>query len=90
MLNAVEKRIEPDLMLNPSLVNIRYRHVIKEGIHYYIIFNEQETLVTTKVKVPLKGKQYWLDEINATAKPVQPDKPVEFEPHELKIFMVKE
>jgi hypothetical protein len=90
LMTAVEKRIQPDLLLNPSSVNIRYRHVLKEGIHYYLIFNEEETSVTTKVKIPLKGKQYWLDEINASAKPVQPDKPVEFEPHELKILMVKE
>jgi hypothetical protein len=90
LMTAVEKRIQPDLMLNPSSTNIRYRHVLKEGIHYYMIFNEEATSVTTKVKIPLKGKQYWLDEINASSQPVQQDKPVEFEPHELKILMVKE
>jgi len=90
LLNAIEKLFEPDLKLNPSSANIRYRHVVKEGIHYYILFNEEETSVTTEVKVSVKGKQYWLDEFSAEARKVQKDKPVEFEPHELKIMMVKE
>ena len=90
LLTAIEKRIQPDLMLNPASTNIRYRHVVKEGIHYYMIFNEEGTSVTTEVKIPLKGKQYWLNQINASAKPVQNGKPVEFQPHELKILMVKE
>jgi len=87
---SIEKRIEPDLLLNPSSVNIRYRHVLKEGIHYYILFNEQETSVTTKVKIPLKGVQYWLDEITAVGQKAKIDEPIEFEPHELKILMAKE
>jgi len=46
--------------------------------------------VTTEVKVSVKGKQYWLDEFSAEARKVQKVKPVEFEPHELKILMMKE
>ena len=87
---AVNKLVKPDLLLNPSSENIRYRHVIKNGIHYYILFNEQETPVKTELKVPVKGNQYWLDEFTAEALKVQINKPVDFEPHELKILMVEE
>ncbi len=90
LLTALEKLVEPDLGLNPRSENIRYRHVIKEGIHYYMLFNEEATSVTTKVQVPLKGRQYWLDATTATAKKVAKDEPVEFQPHELKILMVVE
>ena len=37
-----------------------------------------------------QGKQYWLDEFKAEARKAQKGEPVEFEPHELKILMVKE
>jgi len=87
---AVNKLVKPDLLLNPTSENIRYRHVIKNGIHYYILFNEDETAVRTEVKIPVNGNQYWLDEFSGEALKVQKDKPVDFEPHELKILMVEE
>ena len=87
---AVNKLVKPDLLLNPTSENIRYRHVIKNGIHYYILFNEEETAVKTEVKIPIKGSQYWLDEFSGEAQIFQKANPVDFEPHELKILMVKE
>jgi hypothetical protein len=89
LLSAFEKLVEADLMLNPSSENIRYRHVIKHGVHYYILFNEAETAVRTKVKIPVKGDQYWLDEFRGDALIFQKDKLVDFEPHELKILMAE-
>lgn len=90
LLIAMENLAEPDLTLNPRSDNIRYRHVIKDAIHYYFLFNEEETSVATEVKVSVIGNQYWLDEFNAEAKKVQKGETVKFEPHELKILMVKE
>jgi hypothetical protein len=87
---VLNKLVKPDLLLNPSFENIRYRHVIKNGIHYYILFNEEETAVNAEVKIPVNGNQYWLDEFSGEARKVQKGKPVDFEPHELKILMVKE
>jgi hypothetical protein len=87
---AVNKLVKPDLLLNPTSENIRYRHVVKNGIHYYILFNEEETAVRTEVKIPVNGKQYWLDEFSGEARKIQKDKPVDFEPHELKILMIED
>lgn len=87
---ALNKLVKPDLLLNPTSENIRYRHVVKNGFHYYILFNEKETAVSTEVKIPVKGNQYWLDEFSGEARKVQKDKPVDFEPHELKILMIEE
>ncbi len=86
---AVNKLVKPDLMLNPTSENIRYRHVIKNGVHYYILFNEEETPVRTEVKILVEGDMYWLDEFSGEARKVQKGKLVDFEPHELKIVMVK-
>lgn len=87
---AVNKLVKPDLLLTPSSENIRYRHVVKYGIHYYILFNEEETAVKTKVRIPVSGSQYWLDEFTGKALKAEMDKPVDFDPHELKILMVEE
>jgi len=87
---ALNKLIKPDLILNPSSENIRYRHVIKNGIHYCLLFNEEESFVRTKVHIPLKGNQYWLDQFTGEAREFQKNTLVEFEPHELKILMTEE
>lgn len=87
---AFSKLVKPDLLLNPSSENIRYRHVVKNGFHYYILFNEEETAVSTEVIIPVNGNQFWLDEFSGEARKVQKGKPVDFKPHELKILMIEE
>ena len=81
--------IEPDISLLPATENIRYRHVIKNDIDYYILFNEEETTVATTIDIPVKGEQWWLDEFTAKATDVQDGESVTFFPHELKILMVR-
>jgi hypothetical protein len=89
LVAAVDKLVEPDVKLVPSTKNIRYRHVIKEGVHYYILFNEEDSEVLANISVSAKGKQWWLDEFTAESKEVKKGKPVVFKPHELKILMVE-
>ena len=90
LVSALKKQLVPDLILNPSSENIRYRHVMKDGIHWYILFNEEETPVKTQFKIQLKGQPFWLDEFSGAAFSAQLEEPVDFDPHELKILMVKE
>ena len=64
--------------------------MIKDDVHYYILFNEEETSVKTGIKIPVKGNLYWLDEFTGKANAVKVNNAVDFEPHELKILMVEE
>ena len=90
LIMALRKQLKPDLKLTPHTENIRYRHVIKEGVHYYILFNEEETPVKTEIKIPVIGAQYWLDEFTGKANAFEVNNSVDFEPHELKILMIEE
>ena len=89
LLTAFDKLVVPDLMLNPASGNIRYRHVVKNGVHYYMLFNEEETVVRAEVRIPVKGGMYWLDELTGESLQFQKELPVDFAPHELKILMVE-
>jgi hypothetical protein len=89
LLRVVDKLIQPDLSLQPSSKNIRYRHVIKGGLHYYMLFNEEDTPVSTILNLSAVGEQWWLDEFTAEANQVENGKPVVFQPHELKILLVQ-
>ena len=89
LLTTVDILIQPDLILLPSSKNIRYRHVIKGGLHYYILFNEEDTPVSTKLSLSVEGKQWWLDEFTGEASKVQKGEPSAFQAHELKILIVE-
>jgi hypothetical protein len=89
LVTSIENLIESDITLSPASKGIRYRHVVKENTHYYIIFNEGEEAVQTKIGVSAKGKQWWLNETNAEAREANLDEEISFQPHELKILMVK-
>ena len=90
LMAAIDKLIKPDIILSPTSESIRNRHIIKDGIHYYILFNEEEYLVSTSISIPLTGKYYWLDPSSAVIKKFSGKKETVFEPHELKILMIRQ
>lgn len=89
LISEIDKGLAPDLNLNPASKNIRYRHVLKNNQHYYLLFNEENTPVTTTLNISAKGKRWWLDESTAEATRAEMEQPVTFKPYELKVLMVK-
>ncbi len=88
LISAIDKIIAPDLFLTFASENIRYRHVVKGNDHYYILFNEEESDVTTTLKIPVQGNRQFLNPVTAEAVHVNEDEIVHFKPHELKILRV--
>jgi hypothetical protein len=90
LIDEIDKLVIPDLDLNPASEDIRYRHVIKDRTHYYILFNEVNSIVSTVLNTSEEGESWWLDEYSADATRATTGQPVNFQPYELKILMVKE
>jgi len=90
LIAEIDELIAPDLSLQSASKNIRYRHVIKDNHHYYLLFNEENTPVTTSLNISVNGKKWWLDEFTAEAMEADMDKPVTFIQHELKVLLIKE
>ena len=67
LITEIDKGLAPDLNLYPASKNIRYRHVIKNNLHYYLLFNEENSPVSTSLNISVKGKRWWLDEHTAEA-----------------------
>jgi hypothetical protein len=40
LINAIDEKISPDFSITPPLTELRYRHVVKERINYYLLTNE--------------------------------------------------
>jgi len=93
LINAVSKITSPDIILEPGSANIRYRHVHKDGIDYYLLFNEenQELRTGISLRVPdsyREGVRQWIDLYSLKVTLSEKGELVVFKPHEMKILMV--
>jgi hypothetical protein len=90
LLRSIDQLIPADVTLKPASENIRYRHVIKGGRHFYIFFNEESASVTATIGLANSGKRQWLDTFTGKATDAAAERPVTFAPHELKLLYASE
>jgi hypothetical protein len=90
LAREINRLTKPDILLEPASENIRCRHVIKDGRHFYLLFNEESTPVEATIEIPVKGARQWLNPFTAEASSAPADEPVVFKPHEMKILTVPE
>lgn len=53
--------LERDLQLEPPSNDLRYAHVVKSGMHFYLLTNEGEQPIETMVTYRCQGKPEWFD-----------------------------
>lgn len=87
LLTALSRITSPDIVLDPASEDIRVRHVIKEGIDYYILFNENGNTVTATPGLPVKGPFLIIDPYTLKSHQLSADEIITFQPHEIKILM---
>jgi hypothetical protein len=87
-IKAIDNKTLPDIYLTTASEDIRYRHIVKGGDHYYIIFNEGSGEVSTNLKTRAKGNRQLLNPVTADAFYLSEDEVISFKPHELKILRV--
>jgi hypothetical protein len=90
LISAIDRLISPDLQLTTPSHNIRYRHIIKGNDHFYILFNEEETDVSTKIQIPVTGNRMFLNPFTAEALYFNENDEINFKPHEIKILFVND
>jgi hypothetical protein len=83
------KLIKPDLLVNPGSQNIRGRHVLKGGLDYYILFNEENSEVTTRISTPFKTSGQWFNPYTSEVSVAKPGQEINFKPYELKVLIIK-
>jgi hypothetical protein len=88
LVDAIDALVAPDLTLAPRSKDIRYRHVVKGGRHFYILFSEESETVTVKITVAPRGQRQWWDIATANVAAADADQAVTFQPHELKLLCV--
>jgi len=76
----------PMSSFSPSSENIRVRHIVKGGDHYYMLFNEDGGKIQTHLTFSEKGGFEWLDPKTGRATLGSPLDPVSFGKHEFKLL----
>ena len=87
---ALKTIINPDISLSPPSEAIRYRHIEKEGDGYYMLFNEDNKEVRTKISLdPKEGITEWVDQYTGTVTESVSNEEVVFKPYEMKLLLIK-
>ena len=53
--------IERDVTASPAADALRYVHLVRDGIHFYLLVNEGEGAVATELTVRYRGAAEWFD-----------------------------
>lgn len=61
LLALLDERIAPDLRCQPATPTLRYRHVVKDGEHWYLLFNEGSDPIDTALTLGAAGVRYGVD-----------------------------
>jgi hypothetical protein len=87
-IELLRKTVSPDLVLDPPASGIRYRHIVKKGVHFYMIFNEVNSPVQCRVNTSVKGVREWWNPLTTERVTSIENEIVSFDPFEMKILCV--
>jgi hypothetical protein len=88
LLNSIQKLVLSDVIIFPKNENIRIRHTIKNGYHFYMLFNEGETDTLITVQFSLMGKRLLLNSSSNAATEIDAGAHLIIESHQLKVIMI--
>jgi hypothetical protein len=88
LVAAIDRLVRPDVALQPASREIRYRHVTKAGRDFYLLFNEGDTPVSTRVTPSATGRATWLDPSSGQMAEAAANEPARFQAHQMRVLMV--
>lgn len=87
-VEAIDKRIAPDVRVSPGTLDLRVRHVQKGGTDYYLLFNEGGADLELRLNLSAKGGWALLDPAAGGQEPVPADRPLRLSKHALQVLAV--
>jgi hypothetical protein len=87
LVRRLDTLAPPDVQASPPAPGLRLRHVIKDGRHVYMLFNERATPVETRVQPGVGGAWLHFDVWTGTATPLDLNKPVRLTGHEMCVIV---
>ena len=86
LIAAIDRLVPVDLRVEPPQPNLRYRHVVKDGSDYYLLFNEGREPMRFTVAVATHGAMWLLDPYRGTQAAFNPSMPVELDGYATRVL----
>jgi hypothetical protein len=90
LIRSLQKQVRPDVRIFPQNRDIRIRHVVKDGLNYYLLFNEGEAECFAQVEFSVKGRRHEWDAVLLDFKERKRQEIVRLPAHQIKVIMVEE
>jgi hypothetical protein len=87
-LAAVERLATRDVRLSPAQASVRTRHVVRDGVDYYLFFNEGGADVSAGLEVAARGRRLWLNPWRGAALADADVRRLQLAPHETRVLRV--
>ncbi len=87
LIDEIDRLVPVDLSVDPPSDDIRYRHVVKDGAHVYIICNEGVAPVTTRVQVAARGERSWIDPFEGVHSEARADLSLTLTPYTIRLLL---
>jgi hypothetical protein len=68
LLSEVDRRSVSDVTCNPASPDLRIRHVVKEERHWYMLFNEGEKPLLTRLVCSIGGEKILIDPLDGSSR----------------------
>lgn len=88
-IRKLDELAPPDVKVSPPAPDLRLRHVVKEGLDWYILFNEGESDIRFKLGTKTTGTRVLLDPQTAAGRQLAPDAEIALAPHAVHVLAVK-
>lgn len=90
LLERIDALIPPDIRLKPACPALRVRHVVKSGVHAYLLFNEGGDALESTVCLSVPGKRSLYDPVADTLEHPDPGQPLRLAGHQLMAILVED
>lgn len=88
LLQKINSLISLDVSVAPAIPDLRVHHVVKDIVHYYIVFNEGQEHITFRLTTSVEGQRFLLDPQTGRQNAVDSDALLQMQPHELKVLKI--
>jgi len=78
-----------DLQATPSAPALRLRHVVKDQVHYYLLFNEQRHPLEARLRLAEPGQRLLFDPLTGQAEPLPESGLLRLDGYTLKVLLTE-
>jgi hypothetical protein len=87
LVRRIDLVVSPDVKAMPHTSGLRVRHMVKDGQHYYLLFNEERHALETQLRLSCCEHGVIFDPYTGDQREFDSNTPLMLSGHELKVVI---